>query len=292
MKSKPIVMIAIAVIFGGISIFVADVWLNSQSIAKPIVKKESLRVTPQIKFATIVVASKPLRYGDKIDAASLTEIPWPKKQLPQGAYKTVKQAISDGQRLVLTPIEANEPLLLSKLSGKDGRAALSNTLSKGMRAVSIAVDDVSGVAGFITPGDRVDIVLIRSAETMTADTILENVKVVSVDQTADERRTGAKIANAVTVEVSSKNAKKLALAKATGKLTLTLRAAGDKSITKADTNSGIMDRLSSILESDKAPRRRTVVVTRAMEPTSYSVVNEEYSKNKKNKSADNIKSGQ
>ena len=115
---------------------------------------------------------------------------------------------------------------------------------------------------------------------------------VSVDQTADERRTGAKVANAVTVEVSSKNAKKLALAKATGKLTLTLRAAGDQSVTKAETKSGIMERLSSILENDKAPRRRTVVVTRALKPTSYSVVNEEYFKNKKNTSVENNISGQ
>ncbi len=279
MKSKPVIMIAIAVIFGAMSIFIADVWLSAQSNARPIVIEKQIADSPKVSFATIVVAAKTLRYGEKIEAASLIEIPWPEDKLPEGAYKTIQEATSDGERLVLTSIQANEPLLLSKLSGKDGRAALSNKLSSGMRAVTIPVDDVSGVAGFITPGDRVDIVLIRSGETMSADVILQNVKVVTVDQAADERKTGAKIANAVTVEVSSENAKKLALAKATGKLTLTLRAAGDDKVTaSAGSGEGILGAISSMLEGDKVPRQRTVFVTRGLTPTPYIVVNEEYLK--------------
>ncbi len=276
MKNKPIIMIAIAVIFGAMSIFVADVWLDASSNARPVEQKVVKIEAPAIKYATIVAAAKPLRYGDKITAEDLIEIPWPEDKLPAGAYKNISQAVSDGERLVLTPIEANELLLLSKLSGKDGRAALSNKLSSGMRAVTIPVDDVSGVAGFITPGDRVDIVLIRSGETMSADVILQNVKVITVDQAADERNTSAKVANAITLEVTSEEAKKLALAKATGKLSLTLRAAGDQVLSADASKNGILDRLTSMLESDNVPKHRTVIVTRALAPTPYSVVNEEY----------------
>ncbi|MCF6320256.1 MAG: Flp pilus assembly protein CpaB [Rhizobiaceae bacterium] len=276
MKSKPVVMIAIAVLFGALSIFVADIWLSAETNARPVIVKEVVRDAPQIKFATIVVAAKPLRYGDKIEAGMLAEIPWPKDNLPPGAYQNIKQAINDGTRLVLSPIEANEPLLLSKLSGKDGRAALSNILSPGMRAVTIPVDDVSGVAGFITPGDRVDIVLISSGETMSADLILQNVKVLTIDQAADERDTSAKIANAVTVEVTSEDARKLALAKATGKLSLTLRAAGDALVVTDAANDGLIDRINPLLKKDETPRQRTVIVRRALKPTPYSVINEEY----------------
>ncbi|MCP4071657.1 MAG: Flp pilus assembly protein CpaB [Hyphomicrobiales bacterium] len=276
MKNKPIIMIAIAVIFGAMSIFVADVWLDASSNARPVAQKVVKIEAPAIKYATIVAAAKPLRYGDKITAEDLVEIPWPEDKLPAGAYKNINQAVSDGERLVLTPIEVNELLLLSKLSGKDGRAALSNKLSSGMRAVTIPVDDVSGVAGFITPGDRVDIVLIRSGETMSADVILQNVKVITVDQAADERNTSAKVANAITLEVTSEEAKKLALAKATGKLSLTLRAAGDQVLSADASENGILDRLTSMLESDNVPKHRTVIVTRALAPTPYSVVNEEY----------------
>ena len=276
MKNKPVIMIAIAVIFGAMSIFVADVWLSAESNARPIAVEKEVVAAPKVEFSTIVVASKTLKYGDKIEAASLVEIPWPEGKLPSGAYNTISQATSDGERLVLTSIQANEPLLLSKLSGKDGRAALSNKLSSGMRAVTIPVDDVSGVAGFITPGDRVDIVLIRSGEKMSVDVILQNVKVVTVDQAADERSTNAKVANAVTVEVTSENAKKLALAKATGKLTLTLRAAGDETVTADAGGDGILSAISSLLEGDGVPRQRTVFVTRGLTPTPYIVVNEEY----------------
>jgi pilus assembly protein CpaB len=276
MKNKPIIMIAIAVIFGAMSIFVADIWLSASSNARPVPLKVEAVEVPKIKYSTIVVAAKPLRYGDKVIAADLVEIPWPEDKLPLGAYKSIKQATSDGDRLVLTPIEVNELVLRSKLSGKDGRAALSNKLASGMRAVTIPVDDVSGVAGFITPGDRVDIVLIRSGETMSADLILQNVKVITVDQAADVRNTGAKIANAITLEVTSEDAKKLALAKATGKLSLTLRAAGDQVVKSDASESGILNRLSSMMESDKVPKRRTVIVTRALAATPYSVVNAEY----------------
>lgn len=283
MKNKPIIMIAIAVIFGAMSIFVADIWLSASSNASPVPPKVEAIEVPKIKYSTIVVAAKPLRYGDKVIAADLVEIPWPEDKLPLGAYKSIKQATSDGDRLVLTPIEVNELVLRSKLSGKDGRAALSNKLASGMRAVTIPVDDVSGVAGFITPGDRVDIVLIRSGETMTADLILQNVKVITVDQGADVRNTGAKIANAITLEVTSEEAKKLALAKATGKLSLTLRAAGDQVVKSDASEDGILNRLSSMMEGDKVPKRRTVIVTRAMAATPYSVVNTEYvAKNKGN----------
>ena len=285
MKNKPIIMIAIAVIFGAMSIFVADIWLSASSNARPVPPKADAVKVPKIKYSTIVAAAKPLRYGDKVIAADLVEIPWPENKLPLGAYKSIKQATSDGNRLVLTPIEVNELVLRSKLSGKDGRAALSNKLASGMRAVTIPVDDVSGVAGFITPGDRVDIVLIRSGETMSADLILQNVKVITVDQAADVRNTGAKVANAITLEVTSEEAKKLALAKATGKLSLTLRAAGDQIVKSDASKSGILNRLSSMMEGDKVPKRRTVIVTRAMAATPYSVVNAEYAARNKGKPA-------
>ena len=64
---------------------------------------------------------------------------------------------------MLSPIEVNEPVLLAKLSGANGRATLSNLLSPGMRAVTIKTDEIAGVGGFVTPGDRVDVVLTRDA---------------------------------------------------------------------------------------------------------------------------------
>ena len=99
----------------------------------------------------------------ELDRAQLIGNPWPQDSLPHGAFATVDALLAEGSRVVLSPMEANEPVLLAKLSGPNGRATLSNLLTPGMRAVTIKTDEIAGVGGFITPGDRVDIVLTRDA---------------------------------------------------------------------------------------------------------------------------------
>ena len=99
----------------------------------------------------------------QLDRAQLSEIQWPQDALPQGAFATIDALLAEGSRVVLSPIEANEPVLLAKLSGPNGRASLSNLLTPGMRAVTIKTDEIAGVGGFVTPGDRVDVVLTRDA---------------------------------------------------------------------------------------------------------------------------------
>ena len=131
---------------------------------------------------------------------------------------------------MLTAIEANEPILSSKITGPGQRATLSAMIADGMRAVTIRVNDVEGVAGFVLPGDRVDVALTRqgdkSASTST-DVVLQNVKVLAIDQIADERADKPSIARAVTLEVDTNSAQKLALASPVGTLSLMLRKAGE-----------------------------------------------------------------
>ena len=104
---------------------------------------------------------------------------------------------------MLTAIEANEPILASKITGAGQRATLSAVLQDGMKAVTIRVNDVEGVAGFVLPGDRVDVVLTRQQDKLVAaaDVVLQNVRVLAVDQVADERAEKPSIAKAVTLEV-------------------------------------------------------------------------------------------
>ena len=130
---------------------------------------------------------------------------------------------------MLTAIEANEPVLASKITGSGQRATLSAVLGDGMKAVTIRVNDVEGVAGFVLPGDRVDVVLTRQQDknSAAADVVLQNVRVLAVDQIADERTEKPSIAKAVTVEVEVMAAQKLALAATVGTLSLALRKAGE-----------------------------------------------------------------
>jgi pilus assembly protein CpaB len=178
---------------------------------------------------TIVVASKPLRFGNELGSMSLREIPWPSDAVPAGAFTKISDLTSNGKRVVLTAIEANEPILASKITGSGQRATLSATITDGLKAVTIRVNDVEGVAGFVLPGDRVDVMLTRQQDKTVAatDVVLQNVKVLAVDQVADERADKPSVAKAVTLEVEVTAAQKLALAATVGTLALALRKAGE-----------------------------------------------------------------
>jgi pilus assembly protein CpaB len=297
-------MIGIAAVFGAISIFAADLWVKSAENQRIDPIEVSVPVPNAPKFKTIVVASGPLRFGMELDRAQLSEIPWPQENLPEGAFGSIDELFADGSRVVLSPIETSEPVLLAKLSGANGRATLSNLLAPGMRAVTIKTDEIAGVGGFITPGDRVDVVLTRDAgaiqevsenaagaagSTITTEVVVENAKVLTVGQGADERQTSPQVVNSVTVEVSVDGAKKIALARNVGSLSLSLRsaadvgAAGDGLTTISSFGgsaaSGVTDAVNSVLEAMSAepegPKFKTVIVTRGLQPQSYQVVKPE-----------------
>lgn len=296
-------MIGIAAVFGAISIFAADWWVKNQAEARA-PEPVQQPVQPKVEFKTIVVAKEPLRFGMPVDRAQLSEIPWPQDALPQGAFATVDALLADGGRVMLSPVEVNEPVLLTKLSGPNGRATLSNLLSPGMRAVTVKTDEIAGVGGFIAPGDRVDVVLTRDAgeiaevaknaegasgSTITTEIVVENAKVLSVGQGADERQTGPQVANSVTIEVSIDGARKVALARTVGTLSLSLRsagegvanAAGDGVTTISSFGGSVLSKMGEVAtpvveavapEEPQAPKFKTVIVTRGTEPTTYEVV--------------------
>jgi pilus assembly protein CpaB len=299
LKRRIIAMIGIAAVFGAASIFAADLWLRGQASARADAPPPP--ADPKVEFGSIVVAKEPLRYGMTIDAAQLTQIAWPQEALPQGAFATSAELLADGPRMVLSPMEPNEPVLLAKLSGPNGRASLSNLLSPGMRAVTIRTDEIAGVGGFVTPGDRVDVVLTRDAgeivevvsnaqgadgSTITSEVVVADVKVLSVGQGADERQTQPQVAGSVTIEVTTEGAQKVALARKIGSLSLSLRSAGEVG-TVADglttisafggsVGAGFDETVGGAVEAViEAPEQRfkTVLVTRGMEEAQeYQVV--------------------
>lgn len=258
MNKKFLIMGGIAIVFGGLSIVAADFWLknNVQTVVETV--EVPAGGAPLAEFSTIVVAAEPMRYGALIDAGMLKELPWPKDDLPTGAFRTTEELLDGGERVALAAIDANEPVLVSKVTDPDEQATLSRRIEDGMRAVTIRVDDITGVAGFVVPGDRVDIALTRTftigkkggegkediapietspagdrtftgePDSFVATTVvLANVKVLSIDQIADERQSDPVIVRAVTLEVNAPGAKALATAQSAGSLSLQLRRAGD-----------------------------------------------------------------
>ncbi|MGP0094928.1 MAG: Flp pilus assembly protein CpaB [Xanthobacteraceae bacterium] len=272
MRISTVVMIAFAVVFGLLAVFVAQTWLNNQAE----LRMKSLEAHKQpVNARTIVVASKPLRFGNEVTAQALREVPWPEEALPSGAFASTADLLTGGRRVVLTAIEANEPILATKITGAGQRATLSALLHEGMKAVTIRVNDVEGVAGFVLPGDRVDVMLSRPGTAPTTDVVVQDARVLAVDQIADERVDKPSVVKAVTLEVEINAAQKIALAALVGNLSLVLRKAGEamaevtRRVTLLDLQS---PSLAMVRERPKGNGSlATVTVTRASTKQEYSV---------------------
>ena len=179
-------MIGFAVLFGLLAVFLAQTWLNNQADAR-LRSIDAQRKAPAPE-RTIVVANRPLRFGDELNTLALREVPWPQDALPAGAFSRIAD-LTAVKRVVLMPIDVNEAVLASKITGPGQRATLSAVLGEGKKAVTVRVNDVEGVAGFILPGDHVDVLLTRQGEKNTAatDVVIEDARVLAIDQLADER---------------------------------------------------------------------------------------------------------
>jgi pilus assembly protein CpaB len=219
-------MIGFAVLFGLLAVFLAQIWLNNQADERLKSIDAQRKAAPPAR--SIVVAGKPLRFGDELSSSALREMPWPDNALPAGAFGKIAD-LTSSKRVVLMPIDTNEAVLAAKITGPGQRATLSAMLSDGMKAVTIRVNDVEGVAGFILPGDRVDILLTRTGEKNNAvnDVVIQDVRVLAIDQLADQRAEKPSVVKAVTIEVDPTEGQKIALAATVGTLSLLLRKAGD-----------------------------------------------------------------
>jgi len=189
MRRSNLFVLLIAIVMGGIAAFMARNWITAHAT-----------VQPAAPMGTMVVAAAPLTFGTVLTRENINEISWSAGRLPEGAYATKDDLLKDGRRAVLAPVGRDEPILKTKVTGPGQRASLSALLDEGMRAVTVRVDDVRGVAGFVLPGDRVDVVLIRtvpgasSPTENVSDILLQHVKVLAVDQLVNERQLGIGVA--------------------------------------------------------------------------------------------------
>ena len=216
MRGNNLIILSVAIVLGIVAALLARNWLASHARSN------------QAAIGTIVVATKPLAFGSQLTADNTGEIPWSTAALPEGAFATKEALLKDGRRMTLALIAKNEPILRGKITAANQPATLSSMLAPGKRAVTVRVDDVRGVAGFIQPGDLVDVVLIRTmAESRSNDSysevILQSAKVLAIDQITGERTEQPTIAKAVTLEVGVEEAQKILLATNIGRLSLILR---------------------------------------------------------------------
>lgn len=178
-------------------------------------------------LVSVVVAGQDIPFGTSIEAHKLTTIQWPADAVPPGTFKDYSNLIPQGgtePRRAKRAMAQGELVLANKISDFGEKVTIVQTLASGMRAMAIKVNAETSVGGFVTPGDSVDVILTQGGgESLRVVTILQNIRVVGVDQQADETQEQAQVARTVTVEVSPEQGQKLALAQKAGTLSLTLR---------------------------------------------------------------------
>jgi pilus assembly protein CpaB len=189
----------------------------------------------------VLVARKALPVGTIIDAESLTFQPWPKEMM-QSAYYTEGQPDSDLPKLLGTvvryPVTAGQPLTRGAVVGPQDRGFLAAALGPGMRAITVPVNTSSSVAGFVFPGDHVDMVLNQTVSgggegppLKVSETIIRNLRVLATDQRITEKdddgKTQVKTFSNVTLEVTPRIAEKISVAQSIGSLSLSLRSIAD-----------------------------------------------------------------
>lgn len=218
---RPIISIVAGAVLAAVALFV--VYNSRQTI------KTAQAATPAMETATIYVAASDIAFGERVKPDFIKETLWPADSVPADAILDREDILAgpDGERIAIRGIVAGEPLLKSKLSGYGEKPTLSRKVADDMRAFSIRINDVSGVAGFLLPGDRVDVQLTReiggNRGNQVTDVIIQNVTVLGIDQLASEQTEKPVVAKTATVEVTPEQAQKLALAQQLGTLSLTLR---------------------------------------------------------------------
>ncbi len=240
----------------------------------------------------VVVAAISIERGASVQPAMLKTVNYPSGAVPAGAFHNVAQLTGKGAqaRVALRSIGPNEPILSTKLSGSDGKMNLSGSLTPGMRAVGVKSSDVAGVGGFVLPGDRVDVLLTRTAgqgdaQMTLTQVIAENALVLGVDQTSDPESDKPVVAKAVTVEVTPDQAQAISLGQAVGQVSLALRQISDDGVlvrratTVSDLGYGIRraaapSRSARTVRSPRrvAPALPEVRVTRGVVTSGYAVV--------------------
>lgn len=220
----------------GTAVYMAQGYINQHEAQLAKERKARQQIVPTTE---VFVSTQAVRYGDRLKREYVRAVRWPTAAVPDGAFTKIEQIFPEGEqelRTVLRAMEKDEAILRVKVTKPGEDAGVSSKLAPGMRAFALRVDVASGVSGFLRPGDRVDVYWTgRGAQEAVGTTeftrlIEAGIKLIAVDQSADEDRNNPTVARTVTVEATPKQVAALAQAQATGRLQLSLVGAQDEDI--------------------------------------------------------------
>ena len=244
-KYGTLIALAVAVIFGILAVVLANRWLSTRA-------NDQVTIKEQVPLTQVVIAAKDLDIGSRLTDSNLTLAEWPKANTPKGAFNKIEDVVG---RVTVTKMVAGKPVVAAELAGEGSGVGLVAQIRPGYRAMSIRVDEVIGVGGFILPSTYVDIIAVENkGGKMVGDTVLERIQVLAVAQETFVEEGKAKLVRTVTMELSQRQAEKLAAQINQGPIHLVLRNPTDFGETVA--------------EAEEQPAAKRPVVRRAATPKS------------------------
>ena len=199
-KYGTLIALAVAVVFGILAVVLANRWLSTRS--------QEQTVREQVPMTQVVIAARDLDTGTRLTEQNLVLADWPKANVPKGAFTKIEDVVG---RVTVTKLRAGVPLAAAELAAEGSGVGLVAQIRPGYRAMSIRVDEVIGVGGFILPSTYVDVIAVeKQGENSVGKTVLERIQVLAVAQETFVEEGKAKLVRTVTMELSQRQAEKLA----------------------------------------------------------------------------------
>lgn len=272
-------VLVVGLALAGFAVYMARDFIGTYEVE---LASERAKTEQMVKTIPVYVVERSVRYGEQLTKADVRLVDWPENAIPEGAFTKpvltideynalveagtppVDPMFPEGEkslRTVLRTMEKDEAVLAVKVTEPGEDAGVSSRLSEGMRAFALQVDVSTGVSGFLRPGDRVDVYW--TGRVVQADSFVDvtkliqaGVRLIAIDQIADEDRNNPVIARTVTVEVTPNQVAALAQAQSTGRLSLALLGNNDTTV----AGSVEVDQRSLLGIVDEEPEEQVVVV--------------------------------
>lgn len=229
------IIFALVFVFGigmaGFAVYMAMQQFRTLQVENRILRSKASQV---VETVPVVLANRDLRYGQTLRKEDAVAVRFPKDAVPENSFTSMEELFGDkdaAPRQIIRTMEPGEIIMASKVTGFGESAGVSSRLSPGMRAFTINVSVSTGVAGFLQPGDRVDVYWSgqQSGQEVTK-LLLQDISLIAIDQIADADANRPVVARTVTVEVSPLVVATLTQAQGSGRLALSLRGAEEEEI--------------------------------------------------------------
>lgn len=239
----------------------------------------------------VLIASRPIAIGEVLEADMLDSQPWPKHLVLETFITSPDASQSVAKMVARSAFQKGEPIIMSRLSNPNDPSFLAANLTPGMRVVTVASDGIAGLAGFVYPGDRVDVLVThkipldmdeeelagRDKEESVTETLLAGIKVLAVNQraTGGAAQEEKELPSSISLEVSLEDAQRLRLGQETGYLSLALRGLGEESVEiPALTREADLSQAEVFKEGEEGAGRKrdaSVVIIRGVQMTEVTV---------------------